>query len=683
MGFMLQTAALVAAAYATPVLFGLGVYLAFARKPQRAEAAAVSWGAGWAMVNLVTFTANQLFGARLDGTFYAVTAGTLAAAGLGLVAYRRDRLRDLLRLPLLPPDLKSGFGLAALVLLSGFLLFVLYKAIIVWPAAADALIYHMALPKEAFQSATLPFHAGVDMVDIASTYPDLLVTQQLWIYLGTATFDSVFVRPIVPVYAILLFVLMFFDARRWFGVATALTSAAALASIQGLTATTTILFDEILLAFYGYLALRLAVDAFQEHGSWIPSGLFAGCAGLVKYQGFAAFAALGVALLVEALWSQRARANHTPSSRWQVPLKRLMGFSIAGLAVTAVFLGRNTVALANPFYPYFFGGVDTQATAYYYEIFTPDVITQIWGFEAVALLSTVVIGCLLLGLFRVRAWTKIERLVFLSSVFYLPPYLYYPLPSQHMRYLAPVLPAMAVFGGRQLVWWSREARPLQKIAGGALFAGLTGLVAALATQWRFQSPYIADYAAGAAGVFVALTALIAALVVVATFVSGRGRTAVTLGISLVLFTPGVFAVAAEQWEPRQNVWQVDLLPHSEDAYLSERLGSDWSMWKWINENLPPNSTLLSFEPRLFYIEVRVLFAASYELTPTLNMTLDQAVAFLHTLGVQYVLNSLLAGGPLVNRIFWRHSVLYQNLGNQSVFRPFHTEGDYTVLYQLA
>src|SRR6266545_4008085 len=464
MSFMLQTAALVAAAYATPVLFGLGVYLAFARNPQRVEAAAVSWGAGWATVNLVTFTANQVFGARLDGTFYAVTAATLAAAGLGLVAFRRDRLRGLLGRPLLPPDLKSGFGFAALVLLSGFLLLVVYKGIIVWPAAADALIYHMVLPKEAFQSATLPFHAGIDMIDIASTYPDLLVTQQLWIYLGTATFDSAFVRPIVPVYAILLFVLMFFDVRRWFGLATALTAAAALASIQGLTATTTILFDEVPLAFYGYLALRLAVDASQQHGSWIPSGIFAGCAGLVKYQGIAAFAALGVALLVEGLWSQRAKANHTPPNRWHVPLKRLLGFSVAGLAVTAVFLARNMVALANPFYPYFFGGVDTQATAYYYEIFTPDVITQIWGFEAVALLSTLVIGCLLLGLFRVRAWTKIERLLFLSSVFYLPPYLYYPLPSQHMRYLAPVLPAMAVFGGRQLVWWSREARTPQKVA---------------------------------------------------------------------------------------------------------------------------------------------------------------------------------------------------------------------------
>jgi len=356
---------------------------------------------------------------------------------------------------------------------------------------------------------------------------------------------------------------------------------------------------------------------------------------------------------------------------------------MAGLAVTAVFLARNTVALANPFYPYFFGGVDTQATADYYEIFTPDIIARIWGFEAVALLSTVVIGCLLLGLFRVRAWTEIERLLFLSSVFYLPPYLYYPLPSQHMRYLAPVLPAMAVFGGRQLVWWSREARTPQKIAGGALFAGLAAVVVTLAMQWRFQSPYIAEYAAGAAAVFVTLTALITALVVLAAFVSGRGRTAVTLGISLVLFTSGVFAVAAEQWEPRQNVWQVDLLPHSEDAYLSERLGSDWSMWKWINENLPANSTLLSFEPRLFYIDIRVLFAASHELTPTLNMTFDQAVAFLHSLGVEYVLNSLLAGGPLVNQIFWRHSVLYQNLGNQSVFRPFHIEGDYTVLYQLA
>src|SRR5712691_2380014 len=681
MGITLQTW-LLAAAYATPVLFGLGVYLAFARKPQRLEAAAISWGIGWAAVNLVAFTANQVFGTRLDGTFYAVTAGILAAAGLGLVAYRRDRLRSLARLPLLPPDLKSGFGLAALVLLCGFLLLILYKAIIVWPAATDALIYHMELPKEAFQSATLPFHAGVDVVDLDSTFPNLLLTQQLWIYLGTATFDSVFVRPIVPTYAILLFVLMFFDVRRWFGLATALTAAAVLASMQGFAATTIVMFDEVPMAFYGYLAIRLAVDASQQHGSWVPSGLFAGCAGLVKYQGFAAFAALGLALLVEARWSRHRNASHTTSNPWHVPLKRLAGFSMAGLAVTAVFLARNTVSLGNPFYPYFFGGVDTQATAFYSEIYTPQVIFQIRGFEAVALLATVAIGSLLLGLFRVSTWTRIERLLFLTSVFYLPPYLYYPLPSQHIRYLAPILPTMAVFAGRQIVWWIREARTPRRIAGSALFVGLAALVVAVATQWQFQSSYIEDYAVGSARVFLIVTAFILVLVLAAALRAGRVRTAMTFGICLVLFTPGVLAVAAEQWEPRQNVWQVDLLPHSEDAYLSERLGSDWSMWKWLSENLPANSTLLSFEPRLFYINVRVFFAASSELAPTLNMTFDQAVAFLHSLGVQYVLNSLFASAPLANRIFWMRSVLYQNLGNQSVFTPFHTEGD-SVLYQLA
>src|SRR2546427_12666229 len=101
MDSILQTA-LLAAAYGTPVLFGLGVYLAFARKPQRLEAAAVSWGIGWAAVNLVTFSANQVFGARLDGTFYAVTAGIFTVAGLGLVAYLRNRPRRLWRLRLLP-----------------------------------------------------------------------------------------------------------------------------------------------------------------------------------------------------------------------------------------------------------------------------------------------------------------------------------------------------------------------------------------------------------------------------------------------------------------------------------------------------------------------------------------------------------------------------------------------------
>src|SRR2546422_7427237 len=118
---------LLAAAYATPVLFGLGLYLAFARKPQRLEAAAISWGIGWAAVNLVAFSANQVFGARLDGTFYAVTAGILTVAGLGLVAHRRDRLRRLMRLPLLPPDPKSGVWIPAPVFVLRFLLLVFFQ----------------------------------------------------------------------------------------------------------------------------------------------------------------------------------------------------------------------------------------------------------------------------------------------------------------------------------------------------------------------------------------------------------------------------------------------------------------------------------------------------------------------------------------------------------------------------
>lgn len=643
----------------------------------------MSWAVGWAAVNLVSFVANQFLSVRLDGVTFAVSSIAFGAVGATLLMMRWERVRPLLRGPFLPEELKHGHGRVVLLLLSGFLVLVLYKALIIFPVHADELVYHMQLPRVAWQTGALPLQSGIDPVSASTAYPNLLVTQQLWIYLGAGAFDPSLVRPIVPIFTALLVLLLFLDTRRWFGMAAAGLAAAALLSVYSFTSLSILLMDEIPVAFYGYLAVRSALDADRKPSGWYQAAVFAGFSALVKYDGLAAFLALGLALAVSARWPPRD-AEATPSRlTWKEILGRLAVFFSLGLLPVLPILFRNELRLGNPIYPYFFGGVDnTWLPGVLESISAPSVINALRNFEVITILGTVLVGAVLLGLARTRQWTPAERLLALLILFYLPAYLYYPLASSQIRYLAPILPAVAVLAGRQLAWWSHESAGWARRRGFVILGGLLGVTGALTVWGPVYSQFFLQWAIVIVEVFAVSVALIMALVAVAPRLKDeRGRSAVALGIVVVLLVPGVIAVVDEQWDPEPFLWRPNLLPQTQDAYLTQRIGDDWAMWNWMNANLQANATVLSLEPRLFYINAQVVSPMSPALRPTYNMTFPEALAYTDSLGIHFLLDSAFGDNLLFTGLYLQDSPLYQNLGNRSVFQVTHQEGT-TVLYAI-
>ncbi len=670
-------------AYLIPTLFGLGMYLTFTPQPRRLEAAAVSWAVAWATVNVVSFVANQLLAVLLDGTFYAILSAVLGVVGLVLIVRRRELLRPLLRGPFLPNELRGGFGRACLLLLAGLVAFVVYKALIVYPFLPDELIYHMALPKIAFQTGSLPIHPGLDLFDQATAYPDLLVTQQLWIYLGASAFDPTLVRLIVPVYTALLMLLVFDDSRRWFGLPAACLALGFLISPWTFSGLSIFLMDELPVAFYTYLGVHFAVEALQKGGTWYRAGLFAGFAGLVKYDAFAALLALGLALIVSSHWRPPTTSAEAPAPRWRASARKALGFYALALLPIAPIALRNSVVLGNPVYPYFLGGADAQLPpAVLAWLTNPSVSLTLWSSEAVSLLATVLVAATALGLLRIRAWSAPERLLILLVVLYLPPYLVYPLLGSQIRYLAPVIPAMAAFAGKQVHWWLSESSNRRRLLGGVLVVGFAGIAAAVVAWASFFDRFSQSVALMTLEIFVAMVALILPIVVAARFVrDARIQRALVYGLAFVLLAPGVVAVAAEVTEAYPFTWQPNLLWQSQDAYLTPRLSPDWPMWTWMNAHLSSNATVLSFDVRALYVDARIVPAMSPEIRVTENMTLAQAVAYLRSLNVGYVLDTDFGRGVFLASFFIAASPIYQNLSNTTYFQPIHSEGR-AVLYAI-
>lgn len=668
---------LVIAAYAIPVLLGLALYLRFRQHPDALEAMAISWAVGWACICVIEIIGNQLLGLRLDGSFFgAVSAALIVPTGL-LLALNRQRLWSLIGKAKWPLGLKSGIGLAYLALFVSFLGLVFYKAISTPPDSTDALVYHMKLPELAFATGSFPATPGLGWLEITTAWSGLLETQQLWIYLGGGQANEILVRPIMPVYSALLLLLVFRDVLRSHSLVAAGLAAAILFSLNEFVSLTTVLWAEIPVAFYSYLAVRQYLVVPIGLRSKLAAGAFAGMAGLVKYDGLILLFAVSVGYCVAALRERNGEV--TPLSRRAMNGGRNFAIVAAvGLLVASPLLLRNGLVFGNPIYPFIWGGKNTEQIAYFTADYSWNDYVRFRIQETVVLLGSIVTATIVLGLLRLRQWSRNEIFLLTVLVSYLPIYLYPPLGGSHIRYLAPVLPIAAVLSGWTLSWWLFESSLKARMRGSALILSLMGLVIMLLGIVDVKPPYLIQHV----GTFLTLGAVILLGAVALKLKRGkRFDQRIALAIAVVILLPGAFAVAADRYPPREVAWDLALFPEDPAIFLNQRLGDDWRMWQWINLNTPSDATILTFEARLFYLDRGVIFGADHILLPTYSMLLVDAVAYVRGLGVTYVLDSPWSHTPDINRIFWTRSVLFQNLGNQTYFTIVHAENGVS-LYSL-
>jgi len=670
--------ALVLIAYLVPWAFGLGLYLSLRGTPKRIEALAVSWAIGWAVINAVTIVVNQFEKIAANETFFGTVTGLLVVPSVVLLVRNRQRLLTLVKEPLISRDLRRGVGLAVVLLLCAFAILVFYEAAITPPVSTDAIVYHMRIPSLAWQTGYLPMNPGIGWLELANTFPNLLETQQLWIYLGAREPNEIFVRPIMPVYTSLLLLIVFDDTRRWFGLPSAALATVCMLSLNEFTSLSTVLWAEVPVAFYSYLAVRVIAT---EEGlrSRAAAGTFAGMASLTKYNGLPLLLAVALASALLALYPEARGRARAGTARWFVSVIEFGAVIATGLLITSPLLMRNLYFFGNPIYPFIWGGVNTEQAAYYSADFSANDFLRFRLHQAIILLGSILSFAFALGLLRFRSWSRRELLFAITSLLYLPVFLYPALAGSHVRYLAPIIPLTAAFGGRQLDWWLRESGPQGRTVGTVVLLGLSLSVVILLGLADVKPPYLVQYVE-------TLVALAAVLVIFAigfrvTRARGVNKVAVAI-LAGALLAPGIFAVVAGRSPPRESALDVNLLPQDKQTFLEGQFGDDWRMWKWINTHLPSDALLLTFEARLFYLERTVIFGSDHVLFPTYGMSLVDAVSFIRALGIRNILDSPWSHIPDVNRIFLQRSVIFQNLDNRSFFQPLHAEGQ-VILYSIA
>jgi len=382
--------------------------------------------------------------------------------------------------------------------------------------------------------------------------------------------------------------------------------------------------------------------------------------------------ALAVACLIAALTERNSAPSTNPSGRAIVGIRNFSVVMAAGLVVASPLLLRNAVFFGNPIYPFIFGGKNTEQLAYFSADYSLTDYVRFRVHEVIVLLGSIVAASIIFGFLRSRSWSSRERFFLVVLSFYLVVYLVPSLSGSHVRYLAPILPVAAVLAGQSLSWWLVEshlpARRHSAMMLLALVSFVIGLVAIVDVRPDYLIQYVTTFAVVSS--FVLLSGAIITLRRAEWVVR-----AVTFSVAVALLVPGVLAVAADRYPPREAAWNLAVLPEDPAVFLDRRLGSDWRMWQWINQNTPPITAILTFEARLFYLDREVVFAASHVLLPTFSMTLKDAVTFVRILGVTYILDSPWSHTPEINRIFWSRSVIFLNLGNQTYFSLVHSEGE--------
>jgi hypothetical protein len=206
------------------------------------------------------------------------------------------------------------------------------------PTSADALKYHLALPKLWLQTGSIgdPFWR---FEGFSPSGVEMLFTQGLALGGGSAA------APLHAVFAALCALAVFGLAREISGEALAGAAAAALFVLQGLvTWEATSAFVDLGLAFYTVLAVwhAAAWARTRAYGGAAWTGFFSGAAAGTKYLGLLV-AAIVLAWFAIAAVSRRRRLD-------------LLIAATAGLLAGGGWYLKNLLATDNPVYPLFLGG---------------------------------------------------------------------------------------------------------------------------------------------------------------------------------------------------------------------------------------------------------------------------------------------------------------------------------------
>lgn len=656
--------------YLAPPALGLAIYIRFFRQKHLVDALAFAWGFGGILVNLILMTANQvlLIPFHRDWMLYLALAFLLPAAwifvrNLGGFGSWLRRGRD---------PLVRGFRHPGTLLLLGPAIlfpFMMVKALAYPETAPDSIFYHLFLAKDAFETGQLPRTGGLGWLELSNSYPNLVITQQIWIYFIAGSADQMLSRPLVPLYAVMLAALLVRAGNQ----IRPGSGPLALLLLASYTVPATVLpefqtpgflpfgrlsveiWTDIPVTFYALLSVHFVLHGFRGGGRlpWAAGGLFAGGAILTKYNGLPFVGFLSLFLLLLLLHRHRGKARPATGSLAAIP-----AFAIpVSLAVGLLFL-RNQYLFGNPLYPFYtdlLGGTNLRSAQILTD-FVPAGIEAVKVEQVTVLLSSLLFLLFLPSLslrgpeYRLLQATAVAYIVYILSG--------WNFLSAFYRMALPAFPLVALSAG---AWFQQSIFESR----GAIGPGVTAGVAAIALVLQ---PNV--FAAMALGAIIAIALLHTRA---ASRLPRGGHTAsvaiVLLVLSMAMVSPAVQAVGEAKY-PTPVVGPIPAgLPRvADEDVLRRAFGLNWELWEWMNGNLPDSVRVMTLHPGRYYIQAELVCPASVELVAHYDAgSLQEALDILEGAGVTYVLDSRFARDYILTKPFWVQSPIFQNLDNTAYF----------------
>jgi hypothetical protein len=369
--------------------------------------------------------------------------------------------------------------------------------VVVPPTAHDALAYHLGLPKLYLAAGRITYVPFI----VHANWPAL--TEMLAV-LGLALRSELLVNLICFNLSVLGGVGLFLLGRRLVGGTVALLACALYASTPVVQELAGVPMVEMVLATYSWLAAGcFALWLRERHIGWLLlAAICAGFAAGVKLTG----AGVSIALIVAALLD----AVLTRAPFW-LTLRRLIACGAIVALLVAPWYLKSALDTGNPLWPFFYDripsrnwdalGAEAHDTYLHVTNLRPapaNVLLALWylatdpgrfggfglGHMLLLPLPLFVVRSLLDRRFR-------QRLGFLL-LFCLLIYGQWFALTQQTRFLAPLLPALALLGADTIVWgWRISGRPriLWLITGCLLILALPMFTPAQQQRWRGGALY--------------------------------------------------------------------------------------------------------------------------------------------------------------------------------------------------
>jgi len=509
----------------------------------------------------------------------------------------------------------------------------------------DTYTVYAYLGKQIYRQNGIPlFFGSSGSVEWSGNYPMLIPMLYAWFNFSLGRVDDLLSRTIFPVFGIATLASIYAFSRRLHGSTAAVFSIYVLITTPIFFAHLAIGYIDIVLTFYSTLALYFLQKAYEKDDSVyaVLSGFLAGLAAWTKYQG------LFLAVIILVFWLLRRISDKSRSSSVaSLFLKVLFAF----ILTASPWYLRNWILLGNPVYPNMFtifGGrnLDSWLLSQNYEywigrwavllgtdrssdsllrlpirLLIKDDSLNSLGQDGVGFLLTCFgIPSLFISLFKRRKndFLLISWALVYFSLWFV--FLYY-----FIRYLLPVTPALSMLAGRLLSEISFEIKNSKKLRRFVLFV----------------------------------------------------MTAAPLSVAFFIPTE-VLAIVGPSRTFQDYVFFRPFTPPSTEESLRHAMPADIALWEFINEKTPPESVILSFDHRAYFIDRKIIFADSTDVKEIyLVSNLSEAVSFLHIINITHiVVEPWYKDMPL-----WYKSTLFRSLENTTYFTKIFEERGY-MLYEV-